>query len=206
MQKYQVFINEHSISFQSISKNVEIVDNFFGCVYPNEHEIEVLLDYLVCEEKPRRIYLFDNEPELLWQKFKSQFKIIEAAGGVVKNEKHQFLVIHRLGKWDLPKGKIELGERAPIAAVREVKEECGLQDVEISRPLTTSYHMYKIDNDWILKPTFWFEMFSSDHSSLHPQVEEDIDQVLWCDRQDFLLKMEITYASLREVLKQYKEI
>jgi 8-oxo-dGTP pyrophosphatase MutT (NUDIX family) len=38
--------------------------------------------------------------------FLGLFKIIEAAGGIVKNEKGDILFIFRRGKWDLPKGKI----------------------------------------------------------------------------------------------------
>jgi 8-oxo-dGTP pyrophosphatase MutT (NUDIX family) len=40
--------------------------------------------------------------------FFSLFKIIEAAGGVVKNGRGEILFIFRRGKWDLPKGKISV--------------------------------------------------------------------------------------------------
>lgn len=36
------------------------------------------------------------------------------------------------GKWSIPGGLVELGEQVKDAAVREVKEECGL-DVEVER-------------------------------------------------------------------------
>ena len=38
------------------------------------------------------------------------FKVVEAAGGVVSNKNGEILFIRRMGKWDLPKGKIEKGE------------------------------------------------------------------------------------------------
>ncbi|MEI7526764.1 MAG: NUDIX domain-containing protein, partial [Mariniphaga sp.] len=80
-------------------------------------------------------------PELLpsFRDFISMFKYIPAAGGLVKNEKGEFLFIHRLGFWDLPKGKIDKKDlREPLssigdnpsarnAAIREVKEETGLK-------------------------------------------------------------------------------
>lgn len=36
------------------------------------------------------------------------------------------------GKWSLPGGLVELGERVQDAVIREVKEECGL-DIEVER-------------------------------------------------------------------------
>ena len=55
--------------------------------------------------------------------FQGLYKIIEAAGGVVFNEKNEILMIYRLKTWDLPKGKIEKGETPADAAFREVCEE-----------------------------------------------------------------------------------
>ncbi|MEL7002667.1 MAG: NUDIX domain-containing protein, partial [Bacteroidota bacterium] len=52
---------------------------------------------------------------------KNKFKIIYAAGGLVKKGQ-KTLMIYRLKKWDLPKGKLEDGEKNRIAAQREVEE------------------------------------------------------------------------------------
>ena len=53
------------------------------------------------------------------------------AGAVVRNEDGRLLVIRRghepdRGSWSLPGGRIEPGETAAVAAVREVREETGL--------------------------------------------------------------------------------
>ena len=48
----------------------------------------------------------------------------------------------RLGVWDLPKGKVEKSEDIEQAAVREVQEECGLVDVRLVAPLTSTWHTY----------------------------------------------------------------
>jgi 8-oxo-dGTP pyrophosphatase MutT (NUDIX family) len=59
--------------------------------------------------------------------------VIEAAGGVVwrSSDAHglEVLLVHRpkYDDWTLPKGKLDPGERAPAAAVREVEEETGLR-------------------------------------------------------------------------------
>src|SRR6266850_8559281 len=54
----------------------------------------------------RKLYVLDSNIDELWDNFVSTHKIIEAAGGLVKNSKGGILFIFRNGKWDLPKGKI----------------------------------------------------------------------------------------------------
>ena len=53
-------------------------------------------------------------------------KSIIAAGGIVMNKNNEVLLIHRRGKWDLPKGKLDCGETIEDTAVREVSEEVGI--------------------------------------------------------------------------------
>ena len=45
------------------------------------------------------------------------------------NESGEFLIIKRNGVWDLPKGKLEKGEDFETAALREVEEETGLEEM-----------------------------------------------------------------------------
>ena len=54
---------------------------------------------------------------------------VNAAGGLVRNGNGEFLMIHRNGKWDLPKGHQEEGERIEDTAVREVMEETGIDGI-----------------------------------------------------------------------------
>jgi 8-oxo-dGTP pyrophosphatase MutT (NUDIX family)/phosphohistidine phosphatase SixA len=62
---------------------------------------------------------------------------IRAAGAVVLRRGH-VLLVHRpaYDDWSFPKGKLDRGEPAPVAAVREVGEETGIR-VRLGVPLTS---------------------------------------------------------------------
>ncbi len=132
--------------------------------------------------------------------FFSFFKIIEAAGGVVKNENNEILVIFRNGKWDLPKGKIEKDkETFKQAAIREVQEETGLKTLNITGKLMTTYHLYFKKERMVLKPTYWFEMFAESSNRLTPAETENISMVAWVKKEDLPGILSNTYNSLKEL-------
>jgi 8-oxo-dGTP pyrophosphatase MutT (NUDIX family) len=155
--------------------------------------------------------------------FISLFKILEAAGGIVKNEDGACLFIFRRGKWDLPKGKIGVqpvkSEPVPAfeeykeqvmekesddrAAIREVMEETGLHNVRIIRELAPTYHIYRQKRKWILKPTIWFEMYASKDQELIPEEKEDISDVRWFAPGEMKVVKENTYALIRELPVSY---
>ena len=125
---------------------------------------------------------------------------MEAAGGVVKNEKGDILIIFRNGKWDLPKGKIDgKKETHRQAAIREVQEETGLKTVKIIKPLATTYHIYIRHKRLILKPTFWFEMFALSTSKLKPETRENISIATWVEEEEMAEVQKNTFASLKEI-------
>src|SRR5690554_5233690 len=74
-------------------------------------QIERLLKYM----KGRKLKKLDsltvtvNDHKSVKHFVKSKFKVIEAAGGVVRKD-DKVLLIYRLGVWDLPKGKLEKKE------------------------------------------------------------------------------------------------
>ncbi len=110
-------------------------------------------------------------------------------------------MIHRLGMWDLPKGKIEAGETPKKAAIREVKEECGIGKLKITKELPSTYHTYEMKGKKYLKRTFWYEMMCHDDSPLIPQVEEHIDEAKWMTKSALKKMNETnTYRSILEVL------
>ena len=130
------------------------------------------------------------------------YQIIEAAGGIVRNQNDEILMIFRLGKWDLPKGKLEEGESVQEGAVREVIEECGISGLRVLHELPMTYHTYRIGDENILKRTYWFEMKTEHNADLVPQIEEHIEKAQWVN-PDFLDEyLGNTYASIHWLLNR----
>ena len=83
--------------------------------------------------------------------------------------------IFRNGCWDLPKGKLEPAEDFKTAALREVQEECGLDNqLKISKLLHVSFHTYIQNSKSILKRTHWYKMNYYGQNKLKPQKENYI--------------------------------
>lgn len=133
---------------------------------------------------------------------KKQFRIIEAAGGLVmKGEK--FLMIYRLGKWDLPKGKLEKNEKALEGAVREVEEECAVSVFPESK-ICATWHTYVSEGRRILKKTTWYLMECTDDSNMKPQVEEGIEKIEWMTEAQVLQALGNSYSSIQAVFHEYQ--
>ena len=102
----------------------------------------------------------NNKPIIIsheWENFISNFQLVVAAGGYVKNKSREILFIKRNGIWDLPKGKLENNESLFKCAEREVEEECGVSGLEIINELPSTYHCYQTKKGkWILKRTYWY--------------------------------------------------
>ena len=115
-------------------------------------------------------------------------------------------MIYKNQVWDLPKGKLEKGESALNAALREVKEETGINHVNIvSEPFFT-YHIYlsafQLSYKQIyLKETTWFQMEVLTKQNINPQFEEGIERLEWFTKD--MLKRIKTYESIKLVLKKF---
>ena len=135
----------------------------------------------------------------------SKLERIVAGGGLVTNEAGHYLLIFRNGKWDLPKGKQEEGEEISVTAVREVSEECGITDIKISGHICNTYHTFHRDGEFYLKCTYWYKMvYSGDCSIIKPQIEENIERVLWVHEDELQYYLQNTYPSIKEVLENYR--
>lgn len=158
------------------------------------------------EKSSKPIYVFARDLQKVWTLFKSKFKLIEAAGGAVRNPEKELLMIYRLGKWDLPKGKIEFGEPKEMAALREVEEETGIPRPEITDILPTTYHIYELADVLVLKRTYWYAMqLSKGFDFLVPQLEEDIIDATWCKAEEVRENRKNTYGNIALILDALEE-
>jgi 8-oxo-dGTP pyrophosphatase MutT (NUDIX family) len=141
--------------------------------------------------------------EALKKAFFKQFDFKQTAGGVVRNDEGEILMIFRRGKWDLPKGKIDEGETLEECAAREVEEETGVKNLSIIRKVTVTYHTYKEYGKQILKESHWFEMISQGKQKLIAQTEEDITDIEWVKPGEITKKFDNTFPLIKEVLAEF---
>jgi 8-oxo-dGTP pyrophosphatase MutT (NUDIX family) len=198
---YKVFFNERIVLLTD-----DFIRNFqvrFGLFYKyrNVEELKELLDFYWNLKQIDTLFVFHHDIDELRERFKSCFKPVYAAGGLVRNTDGQYLIMKRRGKWDLPKGKVDRNETIEQAGIREVTEETGLRDVEIVTPLLSTYHCYIIDDHKILKRTSWFEMIYKGHDQPVPEYDEDITEIVWVRKEDLRQITGNTYLAVIDVLK-----
>lgn len=159
---------------------------------------------LAREPDLRGLHAFGGDPDQLWEWFRQGFRFVQAAGGAVTDANGRLLAIHRLGRWDLPKGKVEPDEAIEAAALREVREECGLHSLELEGPLCLTWHVYERGGVQHLKRTDWFLMRGDAAEMLTAQTEEAIDAVRWLDAAGRAELRRDTYPSLIKVLNAWE--
>ena len=181
MQMYKVFVNEKELFISNSEKSIEK-----NLIFEDTKTFEMGIDILQ-NTSCTAVNIYSENTEYLWEKFKNSIITIEAAGGIVKNIEEEILFIKRIGKWDLPKGKIEKGETTENAALREVEEETGISNLKIVDFITETYHIY-VDRNLqnILKITHWFSMNYTGNELLIPQIEEGISEVAWKKEEDIV--------------------
>ncbi|MPV50422.1 NUDIX domain-containing protein [Pseudactinotalea sp. HY160] len=94
----------------------------------------------------------------------------------------EVLLVHRPGydDWSWPKGKLHKHETLPAAAVREVREETGVEAV-LGRPLPTVRYVLgggtpKVCWYWAATPAAGI-----DHSTAVPTTPEEVDEARWVE-------------------------
>ena len=104
-------------------------------------------------------------------------------------------MIHRprYDDWSLPKGKVDPGETAPVAAVREVCEETGHQCVLGRRLNTVSYPI----DPGIKKVYYWAARATGGEFT----PGKEVDELVWLPVVDAMKKLE--YPQDRKVLRRF---
>jgi 8-oxo-dGTP pyrophosphatase MutT (NUDIX family) len=201
-RNYSIFVNNSVLHIVAAEANHSSITP--DSVAAANHLYAMYLDYFATPETAQSATVFVLDVVATFKAFEEKFTPIAAAGGLVWNPQGAMLWIFRLGKWDLPKGKLEATESPESCAVREVSEECGLPeaDLHIAQPLPATYHTYYFKNQHVLKTTYWYEMLYVGKATLKPQIEEDIQDVRWLSKAEILeLAVPNTYHNILNLLK-----
>jgi 8-oxo-dGTP pyrophosphatase MutT (NUDIX family) len=218
----KIYINDIPVSIISADK---LPDKRFNAVIDGSKRIirkALIDDVLINDAEPHKIdellrlmtdtklknvdsiTFTSNDVEALIKYIKTKFKVIEAAGGVV-DKNNKTLLIYRKGRWDIPKGKIDKGEKKRQCAVREVEEETGVRG-EIIDKICTTWHTYVTNKKYILKKTHWYRMKCIDDSELAPQAEENIVEAKWMTLTELRSALYDSYRSIRVVIQEYHKL
>lgn len=114
-------------------------------------------------------------------------KRTNTAGGVVIGPNNLVLVVNQHGRsWSLPKGHIESGESAEIAARREIEEESGVTELTLIGPLG-SYQRHRIaldggDDTSELKQ-ITMNLYTTPQTDLKP-IDPDNPEARWVKPKD----------------------
>ena len=135
---------------------------------------------------------------------------VSAGGLVINKSRTQGLLIGRLDAkdpnrerllWSLPKGHIEEGESAEAAALREVKEETGIES-EIDKSLGVIDFWFMAGGKRIHKTVHHF-LFKEVGGKIAPQVSE-VDDVRWFPIDEIVTKL--AYPDEKKLISRSKDL
>ncbi|MCL2328266.1 MAG: NUDIX domain-containing protein [Bacteroidetes bacterium] len=193
---------------QNILKKVQPLSHFEILIYnPN---FEELFSWFAAEfvyieaagglvKSTSRHCGLDPQPEQSGARRSQSPVFFEEIAGQARND--EYLFIYRNDFWDLPKGKFEKNETPEQAALREVQEETGLQQVMIDKFLCSTWHTYPYKGKIALKQTYWYAMTAPKEQQLTPQTEEGISEILWLNNEEIMARINEMYASVKDVAK-----
>jgi len=199
-QKYRIYINEKVILLTG-KEPKRVTD--YKQIDTEAFDLNMLYTWAL-NHPSKFFYVLCDDVKAFFKTVKKSVTLIEAAGGLVKNEDGEYLFIFRNNKWDLPKGKIEKQEGVKEAAVREVEEECGIKVSKLDDLICKTYHSYINKGEVVLKKTYWYEMRARGQKNLVPQTEEGITDVRWFNKSDISPIIENTFPSIMDVLVKEK--
>ena len=189
---YKVFVNNKPII---LTTKVEKETNFKNYLLKTVHIGKVIKDLKNTKLESARLIDFDKDK--LLKKFLKLLPNAIAGGGKVYNESGKVLFIYRNDKWDLPKGGTERNETIDQTAIREVEEETGVKDLNITKPLEITYHIFKRNGNHKIKITYWFEMKTNFKGELIPQTKEGITKAEWLTKEQIDIAMNNSYANIK---------
>jgi 8-oxo-dGTP pyrophosphatase MutT (NUDIX family) len=185
--------DERQFYLQVAAPDSPSVDQVFGLITDEAlRQLNSQITFRFATEAARRSFL---------EELMARFHAKTAAGGLVRNERGEYLCIYNRQRWTLPKGHVEKGETIEQAATREVCEETGLPQVQLDSKLGASYHTYFEKGRWVLKTTHWFRMQANSEHSLEPQADEQIEAVRWLSKKQWLARAHESYPLNRAIFE-----
>ncbi|NYE35906.1 8-oxo-dGTP diphosphatase [Nocardioides cavernae] len=128
---------------------------------------------------------------------------VRAAGAVVTRKGNEVLLVHRpkYDDWSFPKGKLDPGEHAVTAAVREVAEETGV-DVRLGPAL--SRQRYRLSNGRWKSVDYWVARVVGSDDVTRYAPNDEIDGVEWVGWEAAMRRL--TYPYDRETLAEARRL
>lgn len=120
-----------------------------------------------------------------------------SAGGVVLRKDRMVLLARRNEDWQFPKGQVEKGERIEETAVREVREETGIE-ARIVKPLGRINYWYYREGRRTYKTVHFFLMEAVKENM--ERRDSEMDEVRWFNLEDAIKK--ISYRNERDILER----
>jgi len=134
-------------------------------------------------------------------------KEISAGGVIYKDEgagiKIALIALKNKQIWALPKGKLERGESPDEAALREVKEETGLEGEIKSKIGDIAYEYYSKERDTRYSKTVTFYLMRNIGESSR-RHDWEVDDCQWFPIDEALKVM--SYKSEREMVERAKAV
>jgi ADP-ribose pyrophosphatase YjhB (NUDIX family) len=203
-RKYEVYIDGKPLTIVEQPDSRDSSEQMLVRRVRTSGDITGALELWKSEPAAAGLVLHGADADDVWDLFRELYVFVPAAGGCVTDERRRLLAIHRSGVWDLPKGKLDEGEAVDAAALREVREECGLKKLELLRRLCETWHTYERKGRQHLKRTDWYLMRGSNTEQLVAQGEEDISEVRWMDAGEVAAMKAATYPSLLRVISAWE--
>ena len=189
---YKVFVNDKPLFLT----NEIVKETDFQLFLLESVDIKKLI-IKIFNNKIQKCYLYYPDEQLILKKLKEKIPVQKAGGGLVYNNKGEVLFILRDGKWDLPKGGKNKGEKMHDTAMREIEEETGVGKLIITKKLQKTYHIFKRKGRFKLKITHWFEMKTDYDGELVGQIEEGIEKVAWLNPEQIKEALKNSYENIK---------
>jgi 8-oxo-dGTP pyrophosphatase MutT (NUDIX family) len=196
---YKVFVNDKPLFLT----NEIVKETDFKLFLLESIDIEQLIVKMF-NNKIKKCYLYYPDEKVIFKKLKEKIPVQKAGGGLVYNKNGEVLFIFRNGKWDLPKGGKEKGEKMKLTAMREVEEETGVDQLKVIKKLQKTYHVFRRNGKYKLKITHWYEMHTDFVGIPTGQLEEGIEKAAWLNPQEVEQALKNSYENIKLLFEKHE--